>query len=1133
MIGSNAAWFGPGCHFFAGKPWLASLIVWLGFAWFAVQAQETFERFSENHRLGQNPATAILEDRQGLLWFGTEDGLLRYDGYDLTTFRHEPKDIHSLSDTFVSALYQDPAGNIWIGTYDGLNRMDHQTGTITRVELGTEGADGLNHDVIQAICQDRRGQLWIGTRGGGLDRLDPKTGRVVHLHNSPDSEIDLGSNQIRGLALDRGGRIWIASVGGGLLLHDPAKGTWKRFRHDPKDPASLSDDRVMSIFLDRAGRAWIGTNGGGMCLFDEKSGRFRWYKHDPKNPRSISHNTVKAICEDARGWLWIATEGGLNRFDPRSGLFESYRNSISDPGSLSHDYLLSVLADRSGNLWIGAFNGINRLELARKPFHAYRQKNEPGYLSSDAVWSVYPDRGGALWVGTDGGGLNRQDPATGRFSNWMNDAADPGSLSDNAVQCILEDRGGALWLGTYDGLCRMDRRKERFVRYMADGPQARGLSDNRVYALCEDPAGRLWVGTHRGVDRLDPAGDRLVAGLEPSRVSPGLDTLPVFVIVPDGPDALWVGTSGEGLIRYRTGTGEVRRFRNDPRDPASLCDDDIFSIHPDHSGRIWLATGGGLDRFDPASGKFKHFTEDEGLPSEVVLQILEDDAGQLWLSTFKGIGRLDPAKGRIRTYDRGDGLPADDFVQGASCQDARGTLYFGSTRGLVYFNPREIRDNPYVPPVILTSFKLFNKEYDLGRKASEVQEIHLDYRQNFFSFEFAALNYLAPEKNQYAYRMEGFDKGWIQAGNRRYAAFTNLDPGEYVFRVRASNSDGVWNMNGLAVRVVVAPPFWQTGWFRVLALVMLVVMSNLLFFLLKKTTTLIVYWRKTHYISHYRILKKLGRGGMGTVYKVQDLTTKQIYALKVLNEEVLEDESAKQRFIEESSIGERIDHPCVIRIIEKGEIEGNLYFTMDYYDGQTLREILAGHRLGVQASLRLVRTLFEILHEIHQQGVIHRDIKPGNIMIGCRIDPSRLAGGQVDAASLRENLRILDFGIARMIDTKTRTQTGMFVGSLYYMPPEYLNGKKARDFRGDHYALGAILYELLTGRTPYQGEDFAGLLSSIVHTRPAPPADLAGVSPAVSDFTLRLIDADESSRLSDYDRIMGELDLLLGPRSSL
>lgn len=1108
---------------------LAGFLVCQGFAGFAVLGQETFERFSEIRRLGQNPTMAILEDRQGLLWFGTEDGLLRYDGYDLTAFRHEPKNTNSLSDTFVSVLYQDPAGNIWVGTYDGLNRMDRWTGRITRFELGAEGADGLNHDIVQAICQDRAGRIWVGTRGGGLDRLDPATGRVVHLHQSPAYENDPGSNQIRGLTLDPEGRIWIASVGGGLIAHDPAYGTWKRYRHDPKDPASLSDDRVMTVFLDRAGRVWVGTNGGGICLFDKKTGGFRRYTHDPKNPQSISHNTVKAICEDAGGCLWAATEGGLNRFDPGSGLFAIHRNDINDPGSLSHDYLLSVLADRSGNLWAGAFNGINRLELARKPFQAHRRKNKTGSLSSDAVWSVFEDGEGILWVGTDGGGLNRLDPATGRFSYWMNKSGDPTSLSDNAVQCMVEDSGGALWLGTYNGLCRMDRRTGRFARYMEDGPRAKGLSDNRVYALCNDPAGRLWVGTHRGVDRLDPAGDRLVPGLQPAQVIAGADTLPVFVIVSDGPDALWVGTSGEGLIHYRTGTGEIRRYKNDPRDPASLCDDDIFSIYPDNSGRVWIGTGGGLDCFDPATGQFAHYTEEEGLPSEVVLQIQEDDVGNLWLSTYKGIGRLDPAKGRIRTYDRGDGLPADDFVQGASFKDSRRRLYFGSTRGLVHFDPREILDNPYIPPVILTSFKLFNKEFDLGRRVSEVREVRLDYTQNFFSFEFAALNFLAPEKNQYAYRMEGFDKGWVQTGNRRYAAFTNLDPGEYVFRVRASNNDGGWNMSGLAVRVVIEPPFWKTGWFRVLVLVTFVVLSNMLFFLLKKTTTLIVHWRKTHFISHYRILRKLGRGGMGTVYKVQDITTKQICALKVLNEEILEDAEAKQRFIEESSICERIDHPCVIRILEKGEIEGNLYFTMDYYDGRTLREILAGQRLGVRASLQLVRSLFEIMHEIHQQGVIHRDIKPGNIMIGRKIDPARLADGQLDAALLRENVRILDFGIARMIDTKTRTQTGMFVGSLYYMPPEYLNGKKARDFRGDYYALGAILYEMLTGRTPYQGDDFAGLLSAIVRTRPAPPAELAaGVPAAVSDFALRLIEADQSSRLSEYHQIMEGLDRLSG-----
>jgi serine/threonine protein kinase len=425
-----------------------------------------------------------------------------------------------------------------------------------------------------------------------------------------------------------------------------------------------------------------------------------------------------------------------------------------------------------------------------------------------------------------------------------------------------------------------------------------------------------------------------------------------------------------------------------------------------------------------------------------------------------------------------------------------------------------------------------NEEFAAAGPPQDLRRVTLHYRQNSFSFDYTALEFRAPQKIRYAYRLEGFDPDWVQAGSRRLAAYTNLDPAVYRFRVKATNRDGRWIEEGVDVRIELPPPFWRTTWFQIVAAIAFIALSNLLVFGARKGYRLVVYWRKNRFISHFRILEKLGRGGMGTVYRVSDLNSNKVFALKIMNEELVAADSDRQRFIEESFICEHLDHPNVIRVHEKGEVGNTLYYTMEYFEGKTLQEILQKGRPDALMAVLLTRVLFEIFHDIHSRGVIHRDVKPGNIMLGRAADFSRTGAGRVTARSLRTNVKILDFGLARFLDSRTLTQTGSFVGSLQYMAPELMRGIRSRTPECDFYSLGVILYEMLTGQLPYAGQEFWEIVFAIVRAEiPAPDSIRPEIPAALSSFVLELIQPDPAKRLTDYDRIVAGLDACLAPEN--
>jgi ligand-binding sensor domain-containing protein/signal transduction histidine kinase len=779
-----------------------------------------FERISLKEGLSQGTITAIWQDSQGYMWFGTEDGLNKYDGIQFAVYKHDPEDPLTLSDNYISAIYEDKNGDLWIGTRSGLDRFDRTAGIFTHFQHDPDDPNSLGGTWVTAIHEDRDGSFWVGTIAG-LDLLDRNTDNFVHYRHVPDDPSSLADDYVRVLYETSGGELWVGT-NSGLDLFDQKDETFIHYQHDPRDLQSLSDNQITGVQEDREGTLWIGTTGGGLNQLNRASNSFIRYQHNPEDPHSLSHNRVLAILQDNIGRLWIGTQNGLDQLDRNRNLFIHYHHDPGDLYSLSSNTIWSIFEDRTGVLWVGTYGGgISKRNRSADQFVLYQQKpNIPNSLSENMVWSISEDRNGMLWIGTFNGGLNKLDRISDTYSVYQNDPSDPTSIVSNDIRAILEDHTGALWVGTNSGLDRFDSKTETFTHYPNDPDDPSTISDDQVRALYEDSLGNLWVGTRTGgLNRFDRASESFIRYQHDPDDPTSLSDDRVWSLYEDSSGKLWVGTLG-GINVLEPLSNRFTRYLHDPDDPQSLSNNAIFSFHEDPTGMLWVGTWGtGLDHFDPATQTFTHFTEKDGLPNNVIYGIEVDGEGFLWLSTNRGLSKFDPRTETFRNYDISDGLQDIEFNVGAHFRSDRGEMFFGGISGFNTFYPEQIKDNPNPPPIVITSFAKFNQK--VRTDLSEGEHIQLSYKDNFISFEFIVLDYNAPKKNQYAYMLEGFDQDWVNAGARRYASYTNLSGGNYVFRVKGSNSDGVWNEEGSAVRITVTPPIWETWWFQgILALVL-------------------------------------------------------------------------------------------------------------------------------------------------------------------------------------------------------------------------------------------------------------------------------------------------------------------------
>ncbi|TGE16981.1 sensor histidine kinase [Hymenobacter elongatus] len=777
----------------------------LSWASHAVTAQTTsalmFRTLTAAQGLSENSVYSILQDKRGFLWLGTQDGLSRYDGVEFRVFRNDPQRAASLSSNFILSLAEDQQGHVWVGTGGGgLCRYNPVTGRFRTFEYAPDLSTGLADNFVRVVFCDRNGQIWAGTEGG-LHRFAPTTNNFRRFTH-PDTPLEnLRRNSVRTIAQSTTGTLWVGTGEGRVSALNTSTG---QLEPDARWQAASA---ITALQPDQKGGLWVGTETDGL-----------WYLPATGRPQAVGRRpgemgeAIRALFLDRQQVVWAGTNKGLVRHEPATGSFQVYQYRVGSASTLPDNVVLSVFQDRSGLLWAGTEGGISSFEARPSTFATYPGLDGP-------VWAVCEDAAGRTWVGTESKGLRCYDPATGQQRQFRHDPNDPGSLSEDFVRAVCVDRRGRLWVGTQSqGLDCLEPGATRFVHYRHDPAVKGSLSEDYVRTVYEDPQGSLWVGTEGGLNRYEPGQQQFTVFRNIPHDSTSLSNNFVRVVLQDRAGMVWVGTGGGGLCQYNPKTGRFRAFRSDDHDPRSLSSNFVRSILEDRAGQLWIGTeGGGLCRLDDRTrGTFTTFREPQGLPNDVVYGVLEDATAHLWLSTNKGLARFTPASRQFFTFDTRDGLPFDEFNAGGYHHGQRGQLYFGGVNGLVRFTPATVRTNTTPPPVVLTGFRKFNQLVDLDTSITVRRSIELAPSDYFFSLEFAALNFRQPEKNRYAYMLENFDPDWVQAGSKREATYTNLDPGIYTFRVRATNNDGIWNPRGTALTIIVQPPWYGTWWFRIL-----------------------------------------------------------------------------------------------------------------------------------------------------------------------------------------------------------------------------------------------------------------------------------------------------------------------------
>ncbi len=773
--------------------------------------------------LSNKAISAIVEDPEGFLWFATQDGLNKYNGYEFKVFQNDPSDVNTISNNNIFSLIQDKDGYLWLGTENGgLNRFDPNTHNVVRFLHDDNDPKSISSNNVYSIHESKKGELWIGTLESGFDVLDKKTGKVIQRYKNNANNINtVSKGAIWDIYEDPQGNMWLATWGGGLDKLDTKTGTFKHFKHNAKDPSTISCDIVGSIFEDN-GFFWITTWGGGLNKFDPLKETFKSFLSNASDPKSIGSNLAWPIAKDEQGNVWVGTYGtGLNRFDLKTETFERFSHDANDINSLNFNDVWSLHFDRSGILWVGTEGaGISKFVDLKKQVNFFN--SNPGNslsIGHNSVRGIAADPDGTIWIGTWDGGVDRFDPLQKKITNFKKDAKDGNNTGFNKIRVVYCGLNEKMWLGSYrGGLVEFEKKTGAFTSYTHDPRNDKTLSDNYVYSIAEDKKGNFWVGTLNGLNIFDRSTKEFVRFKHDPKNDKSISNNTVNKLYVTRSGELWIATD-LGLNTYNYETRSFSRFYHNANDSTSLTHNTVYTLLEDKTGTLWVGTRNGLDRFIPATKTFEHFTTKDGLPDNMIMAIEEDNRSQLLISTKKGISRFNKNSKTFINYDVRDGIRGRLFFPNASCISKTGKVYFGSTEGLDSFYPDSLENNKYVPPVIITSIKKHEEIINFKGPIFSIKELVLSYSENNLSFEFVALSYASPEDNQYSFKLEGVDRNWQYNGNRRTAHYANLSPGTYSFKVRASNNDGLWNEKGATVKIIIRPPFWKTTWFRILCIV--------------------------------------------------------------------------------------------------------------------------------------------------------------------------------------------------------------------------------------------------------------------------------------------------------------------------
>ena len=818
-----------------------------------------FKQLTDVDGLSQSTIFTTIQDQEGYLWIGTVDGLNRYDGYEFRIFENDPSDSTTISDNFISTIFEDSDGFIWVGTINGyLNRFNRKTEIFKRFYINkffstvrspennfydyplAFSRDQIN--TVTTITEDKDGYLWIGTWGNGIIKFDRKNEKGTHIFNNPDNSTSLSSNRVLDILTDNSGNIWIATFGAGInkLIKDnstPNNSDYKflHYTSQYKIKNSLSDNKVISLFEDKKENLWIGTFYGGLNKLDAinknyspDKAKFINYLNKQNSKNCLSNNTVMAIEQDFEGYLWIGTfGGGIDRLHISSETFVNFSKSSPQNILFPDAEVLSLFIDHSGILWVGSHlgEGITKIQKNISNFEIINsQSTEELKLNDDVVWSLFKDREDNLWVGTYRGGINILNFKS-KQTKIIKNISGTNSISDNHIRSFAEDRFGNLWVGTYSGgLNRIDHITGKIDVFKNELGNSNSLSANQVLDIFVESENVIWVATFGGgINQLyfarNSSGKPKFKTFKNNPSDPGsISDDRVYTILKDSKENIWVGTYGGGLNNFDEKTNKFESYRHNPESVYSISSDKVLSIIESSKKELWIGTsGGGLNKFDPITKAFKIYSIAQGLTSTVVYGILEDNYENLWLSTDDGIFLFNTKTERFTQFGIEDGAQSLEFSGGAYFKDSKGIMYFGGINGFNYFNPDSIVINSYIPPVVISRIKILDENFK-----GNPDELILSHDQNFISFEFSALDFSAPNRNKYSYILEGFQKYWTNCeGSKRSATYTNLPAGEFTFLVKGTNSDGIWNENVTAIKIIINPPFWQTWWFATLAIIII------------------------------------------------------------------------------------------------------------------------------------------------------------------------------------------------------------------------------------------------------------------------------------------------------------------------
>lgn len=786
------------------------ILLFIGFGCFTAEVgrgQEqdlSFMNLGSREGLSSNIVSGILKDHYGYMWFATDDGLNKFDGSEFTVYRHTD-DRRSIVSSDIRTLYEDRRGNLWVGTGGGIALYDRKLDNFINYAPGADLS-------VTSICEDGDGRIWVASYGGGLSVLNPADQTVSHFKARRPADRAVVSQPILKLFRDHKGRIWLGT-NTGLYLYVSRQHTFRRYTIRDSQGNSSVDHTVRSITEDSRGNIWAGTSNG-LSMLRNDTHTFVSYRHLPGDHSSLSSNVVYAIAPAPDGKMWVGTEEGLNILNPATGKVIRVESNAREKYGLVGKSVRSILIDKHGIYWVATFRGgINKYDK-NLAFFNLRQSNsyDPMGLSAPVVTSFAPGGGNSIYVGTDGGGLNLFNIGKGIFHR-VSLFASPESqaLSIMAMEKVSSD----LWVGTYmKGLYILNTATGKSTHYLkAGGPS--GISGNDIFCIKKDTHGNVWIGTNgQGVDMYDP---RRKVFLHFNKNERGQQRIPfngyIRAIEEDREGNIWIGTIGSGVAIYNPVTGRSRVFN---KSNSPLPSDNVMTVCTTGDGMVWLGMGGGgLVRYDSKTLRFVCYSEKNGLANGVIYKILADRFGKIWFSTNKGISSFDPRRERFKNYSYYNGLQRSPFVIGAGLKLADGRMFFGGIDGFNYFNPSTLRSNRNVPQVILTDLKISNRSIqpsehsEITENISVAREIHLDYKQNF-SLSFVALNYTSPQENRYLYKLENFDKDWNRVGGVNTAVYTNLDPGEYIFRVKATSDAGEWSTPTTSIKIFVRPPFWLT-----------------------------------------------------------------------------------------------------------------------------------------------------------------------------------------------------------------------------------------------------------------------------------------------------------------------------------